>query len=524
MAINQDWGAIGMSTKTGSKIVTPTATIGMSGLPNTSKKVTAIAPPISPSYSAGMSTTKSPTGQVFYTSSGNKVVGYSSPTGNVTAPTIQSPTSYVSGTKVTANTPTINATIPVSSIVSTPSSGTFNAGTSPVLSSYAPSTTYNAVNNNATLGANPITGLYETATTNADGTPKVSATTGTETTQPIQKTQGQTILEQYGIQPLEQSKSITDEYYSSPAYKAQQRAFERVNQTQNAINSVTARLNTDLGNLRGVGAREGVTEAVYGQQTAEIIREANNQLLPLQAQLAADQGNLELATNTLNTWAKLRQDDIENEYNYKKSVRDELVKFATDDQKARLDAAIRKEEADARIKAADVAFQRDIYLKNLTNQAESGGIATLTGKPQNATQAAANSYANRLAESNTVINNLGGLFTGVLAFGNYLPNALQSGDRQAYEQAKSNFVTAILRRESGAAISPTEFSTAEKQYFPQAGDKPSTIAQKEVARNTVINNFYREANVARPVLPGDIIQSGGVRYRVGSDGETITQI
>lgn len=153
-----------------------------------------------------------------------------------------------------------------------------------------------------------------------------------------------------------------------------------------------------------------------------------------------------------------------------------------------------------------------------------GGIQTLTGKPQNATQATANGYADRLNEASITIDSIGKMFTGNLAFGNYLPNMLQSGNRQAYEQAKRNFVTAVLRRESGASISPTEFETAEKLYFPQAGDTPSTVAKKEVTRNTVINNFYREANVARPVLPGMTIESNGKKYRVGPDGVTLTEI
>lgn len=38
---------------------------------------------------------------------------------------------------------------------------------------------------------------------------------------------------------------------------------------------------------------------------------------------------------------------------------------------------------------------------------------------------------------------------------------------QQYEQAKTNFVNAVLRRESGAKISDEEFDSAEKQYFVQ---------------------------------------------------------
>lgn len=155
---------------------------------------------------------------------------------------------------------------------------------------------------------------------------------------------------------------------------------------------------------------------------------------------------------------------------------------------------------------------------------QTGQKVTLTGRPQNASQAAANGYADRLAEANVVISNIGGKFTGRFDYGGSMPNTLQSGNRQSYEQSKRNFVTAILRRESGAAISPSEFDTAEKQYFPQAGDKKSTVAQKEKGRNTAINNIYREANVLRPVLPGQTIEADGKTYKVGMDGETLEEI
>lgn len=173
----------------------------------------------------------------------------------------------------------------------------------------------------------------------------------------------------------------------------------------------------------------------------------------------------------------------------------------------------------------DQAQRANIYsqIKDRETQAEMG-VPTLTGKPQNAIQAAANGYADRLNQANITLDSLGSKFTGSFDYGNYLPNALQSADRQAFEQAKRNFVTAVLRRESGAAISPSEFQTEELKYFPQPGDKPDTVVRKSVARNTAINNVYREANVARPVLPGQIVESGGKKYRIASDGETLEPI
>ena len=177
-----------------------------------------------------------------------------------------------------------------------------------------------------------------------------------------------------------------------------------------------------------------------------------------------------------------------------------------------------EDQLDLQIKKANLA---NIYSQIEERKNQGGGVETLTGKPQTASQSSANGYADRVNEADVTITTLGNKFIGSMARGGWLPNFLQTGDRQAYEQAKRNFVTAILRRESGAAISPTEFDTAEKQYFPQAGDKATTVIQKVNARNTAINNLYREANVNRPVLPGQIIESEGKKYRVDIDWETL---
>lgn len=169
-------------------------------------------------------------------------------------------------------------------------------------------------------------------------------------------------------------------------------------------------------------------------------------------------------------------------------------------------------------------YQRSNIASQINERNNPMGVSTLNGKPQNASQASANGYADRLNESNLTIDQLGKKFSGNFSQLPFVPNFLKSGDRQAYEAAKTNFVTAVLRRESGASISPTEFKNEELKYFPQPGDKASTVTFKESARNTAINNLYREANINRPVLPGMIIESNGKKYKVGSDGQSLTAI
>ena len=69
----------------------------------------------------------------------------------------------------------------------------------------------------------------------------------------------------------------------------------------------------------------------------------------------------------------------------------------------------------------------------------------------------------------------------------------KSEDQKAYEQYKNEFVNAVLRWESWAAIGQTEFSDDEKwaiqRYFPQPWDTLDQIARKQKLRENYINNM-----------------------------------
>ncbi|MBR7899907.1 hypothetical protein [Burkholderia multivorans] len=80
-------------------------------------------------------------------------------------------------------------------------------------------------------------------------------------------------------------------------------------------------------------------------------------------------------------------------------------------------------------------------------------------------------------------------------------NFFNSDQQQSYEQAKRNFVSAILRKESGAAIADSEFANEEKKYFPQTGDSPATIEQKARARDLAIEALKAQAGPGAGLIP-----------------------
>ncbi len=63
-------------------------------------------------------------------------------------------------------------------------------------------------------------------------------------------------------------------------------------------------------------------------------------------------------------------------------------------------------------------------------------------------------------------------------------------------QAERNFLNSVLRRESGAVISPSEFSEGSKQYFPRPGDDAKTLEQKAQNRKTATDALVREGGGA----------------------------
>lgn len=84
-------------------------------------------------------------------------------------------------------------------------------------------------------------------------------------------------------------------------------------------------------------------------------------------------------------------------------------------------------------------------------------------------------------------------------------NATGSDDQQGLNQAQRDFVNAVLRRESGASISPAEFESAQKQYFPQVGEGAAVKKQKENARAIAIRGMQAEIPAASKGLVSEVI-------------------
>lgn len=89
-------------------------------------------------------------------------------------------------------------------------------------------------------------------------------------------------------------------------------------------------------------------------------------------------------------------------------------------------------------------------------------------------------------------------------------NTVVSEAQQNYEQAKRNFISAVLRKESGAAISPTEFAEEDRKYFAQTGDGKAVIEQKRKARELAIQALKMQAGPGAEKIPASrTLDAGG---------------
>ena len=163
-----------------------------------------------------------------------------------------------------------------------------------------------------------------------------------------------------------------------------------------------------------------------------------------------------------------------------------------------------------------------------------GGITTI--KPATAAQQTTAGYAARAVEANDLLK---GFETKISEMGylkfklqSMLPSTWQSSEFQQYDQAARNFINAVLRPESGAAIAQSEFDNAYLQYIPRAGDGSATLKQKEDNRRLKIESLKQAAGGAyttpEELLKGNVQQTtteseifiapDGTEYVKGEDG------
>lgn len=259
-----------------------------------------------------------------------------------------------------------------------------------------------------------------------------------------------------------------------------------------------------------------------------LISEGNQTAQFLVGHVETDTQNaIETAQKKQDALDKLAQQDIHPDTVNGRAV---LVDYKTKKIVADLGPSKAPGDSDSLLSVSDATLLGVPYG---TTKTQAQGLKVTPTKPLTAEQATASGYVTRATTSADTISKLQDTVVkfNPLAFATQMKfadssitNSLASDEIRQLNQAESNFLTAVIRPESGASISPTEFADARKVYFPRPGDDATTLANKAQARADKIASLNTSAGPAGNKAPASSNPSAfynaktKTTYVLGADG------
>lgn len=192
--------------------------------------------------------------------------------------------------------------------------------------------------------------------------PEVATTDNSE-----QQGRASNLMTVLGLAPKKENVLSSPEVVNQQAIVQQQR--QTLNDYTSQLNNVIAKQNQDLLSSRASVSAEGGTEAVYGGIAATINREAAIRALPLQAAVAAAQGNLQLAQEYLTQVTALKTEQVANDYAYKTLQYQAISNFVTEEQNIRLEELKTKASNEFDLKKMSIQNEYEVGLQKLKDQA-----------------------------------------------------------------------------------------------------------------------------------------------------------
>lgn len=300
----------------------------------------------------------------------------------------------------------------------------------------------------------------------------------------------QKINELMGVQATEGDKT------------AQYRKDQGIDEKTQALNDITNRATTTARMYEDQKRKILKNETgLFGgavEQNANILqRQGDQHLADIAIEKSVAQGDLTTAQNIVDAKIKAEFEPIDNQIKA-------LTSFYTlnqNDLSESQSLALQEKIAD---RAAERDYQYAVRLAQAKQDLDAkvaGGTAILPGthpggKPDYVTAG----FANRAKEASDILVPLESdhktLLSSGLGYFRKSPNALKPVALQKYEQAQENFLRAVLRKESGAAISQEEIDNGKKQYFAVPGDSKEVILQKQRNRIDSLNGLIGGAGKA----------------------------
>lgn len=246
--------------------------------------------------------------------------------------------------------------------------------------SYIPPPTLNSANLTPTTGIN----LPTPPAPGTTGTEAMTSLSGLTNVAGPDIKQADSDFKSYlkGIMKPESSEKIYNKTVKDVDLLDKQRSVANY---QAQLNAITTKAQADKLSLVGQG--RGVTDVIIGGQQAKIDREAAIQALPVSAQLAAAQGDLEMAQTHLETLFRIRSEDAQNKLDYANKVNDAVYNYASEKQKTALDAKKTADERNFTLMRDNLSYARDLASTAIENGQPSVAAAIMSLDPNSKTYA-----------------------------------------------------------------------------------------------------------------------------------------
>lgn len=241
-----------------------------------------------------------------------------------------------------------------------------------------------------------------------------------------------------------------------------------------------------------IKAAQDKRQKIQDQVDSIAVEAAKNGASPDVIAKIGQTGSLNDALATAGDWIQEGTGDMADYLNYKRSA--SALGQSVQDYNTWLKAKEANEDRREANKAYSSAYAA--ASGRLAAEAKTGGTGSF--KALTESQGKDLTYAQRADNAKAILDKLEPTITAmnpatyaaqVAAEGSSFLNQYVDPSVRQYRQAQRDYLTAVLRRESGAQIAPTEFATGELQYFGRPGDDPDTLTNKEQTRDTAVNSF-----------------------------------
>lgn len=269
-----------------------------------------------------------------------------------------------------------------------------------------------------------------------------------------------------------------------------QQKEQAVNALTTQLNSITAKAQADQLRLEGQG--RGITDVIIGGQQAQINREAAIAALPVQAQLAAAQGDLALAQSHIDKMYQIQSQDAQARFQFKASVIQSVYEFADKQEQRKLDE---KREQEARA----YAEQQD-FLKTQNNLLS---MAVQQGAPQ--------SVVSLISNAKTTQEAIAG--AGEWG-GDRLARQAQLANIEQSRAATANSYDQIRARKAAEQMAQAE-AQAQAQAQAQGANPQDSLDNLAFLRNTTAKAFNLSGASGAPGISkkfGDVFV-GATQFR-----------